>query len=252
MSGIDSNLLGVALVYPERDVCVGQKWSAKAEQIPRSDLVIARPDLKPSPILDKKDCDVFVEAGYAIAKGVPVAWLRHPSDEPMPFMLATDEVVTTGNVLDAVGELSKQVLRATRKSAHLIEEGANGVFYSAPYDDKSENRFNVAIKPAAANAGLEGFFARRALAPGNACEQVFAKIRACKCLVADVSQRSQNVAIEIGYALGLGIDVALIRDATSLPIDGNLGGFSCMEFDALHDLSGRMEWALHNLKQKRG
>lgn len=250
ISEVDTNLLGVSLVFPERDLCVGQKWNAKAEQIAQSDLMIARPDLKPSPVLGKADCDVFIEAGYAIAKGVPVAWLRHPDDAAMPFMVDAHEAVTTPNVLDAVGELTKQIFRSRRQVPHIVAPDASGLFFSAPYNDKSENRFSVSVKPAAVNAGLYPVFARGALAPGNAVEQVFAKIRGCRCLVADLSQRSANVAVEVGYALGLGIDVALIRDGCSSPVDGNLGGFSCAEFDSLSDLHSRMSRTLRQLMGK--
>lgn len=53
------------------------------------------------------------------------------------------------------------------------------------------------------------------LLPEIIAEEAFAGIKACDVLVADISEYSIGVGVEIGYALGLGKEILLVARRTS-------------------------------------
>lgn len=235
--------LGLKVVHADSEICFGNVWEQKKQLIDTCKLLVARPDLKPAlAMLDSRDVDVFVEVGYAIARGVPTSWLLHPSDEQLPFMVQSHEAVIQTKVIDAIVGLKGHLDRAVRRPPFEREQ-TDGVFFSAPYSDHSANRFQLGIASPLKAAGFMPFFAKHSLGPGDAPKQALEQIARSRCLIADVSTRSQNVAFEIGFALGLGINVMLIRHQTAPSLEGNLAGLSCFVFESAADLRAKIEQA---------
>ena len=118
-----------------------------------------------------------------------------------------------------VKEKQASVPAMTLRDLEDIVVDPKAIFVLMPFQDKFSSVYK-AIVHAAQEVGLECFRADTFISMGSIIDQIFEAIAKCGFIVADVTDRNQNVMYELGIANTMGkSSLILSQDMTSVPFD---------------------------------
>lgn len=123
-------------------------------------------------------------------------------------------------------KISRFTVDATNPRAFIISE------FKEPYD----GIYNLVIKDACKEFGLEAVRADEIFGPGMIISDITKEILAAQVMIADISPVNANVYFEVGYALALQKPIILLAESqTKLPFD--VSGFRVLFY--ANSISGR-------------
>jgi hypothetical protein len=101
-----------------------------------------------------------------------------------------------------------------------IGEVLNCCFVMMPFQDLYRAQYEKVIRPAIESAGLECRRGDEIYSQQNVVDDIWASIRTCRVVLAELSGRNPNVMYEIGLAHAIGKPILLItRDERDVPFD---------------------------------
>jgi hypothetical protein len=101
-----------------------------------------------------------------------------------------------------------------------IGEVLNCCFVMMPFQDLYRAQYEKVIRPAIEAAGLECKRGDEIYSQQNVVDDIWASIRTCRVVLAELSGRNPNVMYEIGLAHAIGKPILLItRDERDVPFD---------------------------------
>ena len=94
------------------------------------------------------------------------------------------------------------------------------VFVSMPHGRESDEKYQLAIKPACHSAGAVCERADELFFTGSVLQEVYSRIAKADVIIADISQANPNVWYELGYAHALGKHTLILAEnSVDVPVD---------------------------------
>ena len=127
---------------------------------------------------------------------------------------------------------------------------ANRVFIATSYDHAAMTDCFNGIYPAIETLGMEPFLSKLEITSGSMLQKIREHIDDSRVLIVNLSQYqmphpSPNVFFELGYAIGRGLSVVLVRRAgDNAVVPANLTGAQLIQYCSCSDLAMQLYWSM--------
>jgi nucleoside 2-deoxyribosyltransferase len=196
--------------------------------------------------------NVYLEMGYALAKGRPSILLAKDGQE-VHYDLRSHKCLTYRTILN-LRQVLTQELSAGRPSsasslAHVrrAENMTSEVFVAMPRTEEMEDIFHFGIQQPMANAGFSCRRPEIGAYPADHITKLQDRITSSPLMIAELTGSDPNVYFEIGYAWGRGCPTILVtRDESELHYD--VRSHKCLTYKSILGLADCLKRELEGLK----